>query len=79
MQGLQMRLPGSNGNRFLISRITTPYTLRAGYMVKKKKQGKREQGMKQKIEKQISNQYKSWLSFIIHSTDTCLRGGRILS
>lgn len=32
-----MRLPGSNGNRFLISSITTPYTLRAGYTVKKEK------------------------------------------
>lgn len=29
MQRLQMRLPGSNGNRVLISSITTPDTLRA--------------------------------------------------
>lgn len=29
MQRLQMRLPGSNGNRVLISGIATPDTLRA--------------------------------------------------
>lgn len=29
MQRLQMRLPGSNGNRVLISSVTTPDTLRA--------------------------------------------------
>ena len=31
MERLQMRLPGSNGNRVLISRIATPNTLRAEY------------------------------------------------
>lgn len=29
MQGLQMRRPGSNGQRVLISSVTTPDTLRA--------------------------------------------------
>ncbi len=29
MQRLQMRFPGSNGNRVLISRIATPHTLHA--------------------------------------------------
>lgn len=66
MQGLQMRLPGSNGNWFLISSITTPYTLRAGYMIKEGKKGKREQGMKQKLKSILVNQYKSWL-FLYHS------------
>lgn len=31
VQRLQVRLPGSNGNRVLISRITTPNTLHAEY------------------------------------------------
>lgn len=34
MQRLQVRLPGSNGNRVLISRITTPNTLHAEYTKK---------------------------------------------
>lgn len=66
MQGLQMRLPGSNGNRFLISRITTPYTLRAGYIIKKRKTRQKGAGDKTKLKSRLVNQYKSWLysSFI---------------
>lgn len=40
MQRLQMRLPGSNGNRVLISRIATPHTLRAEYTKPGKQGGK---------------------------------------
>lgn len=42
MQRLQVRLPGSNGNRVLISRITTPNTLHAEYTKPGKKTYKEE-------------------------------------
>lgn len=48
MQRLQMRLPGSNGNRVLISRIATPHTLRAEYTKPGKQGGKRKQKIKEK-------------------------------
>lgn len=62
MQRLQMRLPGSNGNRVLISRITTPNTLHAEYTKKtgggKEKRDKREkrrQNKNKKEEKERTN------------------------
>lgn len=49
MQRLQMRFPGSNGNRVLISRIATPHTLHAKiYKTKRTREKERREKKKNK-------------------------------
>ncbi len=58
MQRLQMRFPGSNGNRVLISRIATPHTLHAKIYKTKRTRDKGRRGKKQKKNKPIEEKKK---------------------
>ncbi len=90
MQRLQMRFPGSNGNRVLISRIATPHTLHAkiyktkrtrdkGRRGKKQKKNKpiEEKEKKKKEKKQISNKTTKVFFPVRAGIHTCLRAGTV--
>lgn len=55
MQRLQVRLPGSNGNRVLISRVTTPNTLHAEYTKpQRRKKHKEKKGRLKNVNKYMT-------------------------